>query len=90
MLQSFFSLCDKAKTAYLSARENNPTVLTGDFNILLRLHRKEEPDQAIKSSADGTFSIALIDICAVAAICTAFSALAGLFALCGHIVRKLF
>ena len=90
MLETALSVWNKAKSTYLSLRENNPTVLSGDYNIDLRLHRQDSPDQACKAKADGKISVALVDIALVAAICSLLSFLAGTFALAGYIVRKLF
>lgn len=88
MLQTALSILDKTKSAYLRVRQNNPVMLSGDFNLKLHLHRKDTPGQSTNASADGKFSVALIDIATIGMIVSLVSVLAGIFALIGRLIRK--
>jgi len=90
MLQTALSVLHKTKNAYLAARENDPVMLSGDYDVKLHLHRRSTPDEGHNAAASGKISIAMIDICMVGTVFALLSAIAAAFSLAGYIVRKLF
>ncbi len=90
MLQKALSLFQNAKTAYLTARENNPLILSGDYDVKLSLHRKDSPEESANAAADGKISVAMVDIGLVCGLFLVLTFLGATFSLAGYIIKKIF
>lgn len=62
MLQQLKNIGSKLMTAYQNRKNGDCRQITGNFNISMRLHKKSAPDGGANMTAEGSGSVALIDV----------------------------
>ncbi len=90
MLQKLLMALDKAKATFLAAREDNPAILTGDYDVKLSLRRKEDASPMANAAFDGKVSAKVIDLAVIFGIFALIGALGALFSFAGYLLRKIF